>query len=374
MGRAPENYHGFVNIPPFRGSTIVHEKVATVRGNSPLSYTYGLTKTPTTESLEDTISELEGAFGTSLSPSGLSAISIAIQAAVSAGDHILVTDSVYQPTRRFLDKVMSRFGIETQYYNPLLGADIKSLFKPNTRAVFLEAPGSQTFEMQDIPAIVSVCQPQEITTIIDNTWATPLYFRPLDIGVDISVHAGTKYFAGSSDLLIGSTSANERLWPRLREVQWCSGINASPDDVFLTMRGMRSLAVRLKHHEESALKVAKWLQKRPEVARVLHPALPEDPGHEIWKRDFKGASGLFGAILNPFADENVVSMLEGYGIFGMGFSWGGFESLITPPDPRPYRTATTWDEPGQLLRLNIGLEDPDDIISDLEAGFERLRG
>jgi cystathionine beta-lyase len=293
--------------------------------------------------------------------------------AAGAGDHILVTDSVYRPTRQFCDLVMRRMGVETTYYDPLIGAAIADLMRANTRVVFTEAPGSQSFEMQDIPAIAAAARRGGACVIMDNTWATPLFFPPHERGVDLAVEAGTKYLSGHSDLLLGLVSANAEWWPRLRETFDAFAMCAGPEDVFLALRGLRSLSLRLREAQQQGLELALWLQERPEVARVLHPALADHPGHELWKRDFLGASGMFSIILRPATAAAVAAMLDGLELFGMGYSWGGFESLVIPFNCAPYRTATSWRPEGPALRFQVGLEDLDDLKSDLVRGFERLR-
>jgi cystathionine beta-lyase len=370
-GRDPRKQYGFVNPPVYHGSTVTFPDVDTMLSRRQ-PYVYGRRGTPTTDALTDILAELDGAAGVVLVPSGLAAISTALLAVLSAGDHLLVTDSAYQPGRHFCDTVLRRLGIEMTYYDPSVGAGIEALLRPNTRAILLEAPGSQTFEMQDVPAITGVARRRGVRTVMDNTWATPLFFRPLDHGVDIALMAGTKYVVGHSDVLIGTIAANAETWPALHHTHGDLGLCVGPDDVALTLRGLRTMKVRLDRHQESALTVASWLEQRPEVARVLHPALPSDPGHAIWKRDFRGASGLFSFVTKPCRFEAVKAMLDGLRLFGLGYSWGGFESLAIVADPRPYRTATRWDEPGHLIRLNIGLEDPADLIADLEAGLARL--
>ncbi len=291
---------------------------------------------------------------------------------LEAGDHLLMVDTAYQPTRRVCNEVLRRYGIETTYYDPLVGGGIEELFRPNTRAVFLESPGSQSFEIQDVPAIVEAARKRGIVTLMDNTWATPLFFRPHDFGVDISIQAGTKYVGGHSDLNLGTISANERLWRRLKLVHGDLGITVAPEDAFLAARGLRTLAVRLARHQESALTVARWLEQRPEVKEVLHPGLPGHPGHALWTRDFKGASGLFSFILQPVPKAAVDTFLDTLELFGLGYSWGGFESLAIPFDCSAYRSATTWAPGGPAIRLHIGLEDPADLLADLERGFEAL--
>ena len=298
---------------------------------------------------------------------------LALMACLRSGDHLLMTDSVYQPTRTFCNTVLKRFGVETTYYDPLVGAGIEGLLRPNTTAVFTEAPGSQSFEMQDVPAIAEVAHRHGAVVLMDNTWATPLLFPPHEHGVDIAIEAGTKYLSGGSDLLLGLTSATKERWPALRTTFDSFAMCAGPEDVFLGLRGLRTMALRLREHERQALDMARWLQARPEVERVLHPALESDPGHAIWKRDFKGSSGLFSVVLKPAGPAALAAMLDGLELFGMGYSWGGFESLVIPFDCATYRTATPWKQDGPALRFHIGLEDLDDLKADLDAGFARLR-
>jgi cystathionine beta-lyase len=313
-----------------------------------------------------------GAAGTVLAPSGLAAITVALLSCLKADDHLLMTDSAYRPTRHFCDTVLARMGIETQYYDPTLGAGIAALFRPNTAAVFTEAPGSQSFEMQDIPAIADVAHARGATVLMDNTWATPLFFPPHERGVDLAIEAGTKYLSGGSDLLLGLVAANAEHWRALRATFDAFAMCAGPEDVFLALRGLRTLPLRLKEHERQALDLARWLSRRPEVETVLHPALKSDPGHAIWKRDFLGSSGLFSVVLKPVPQRAVAAMLDGLELFGMGYSWGGFESLVIPFDCASYRTATQWKPTGPALRFHVGLEDLDDLKSDLDAGFARL--
>ncbi|WP_131116898.1 cystathionine beta-lyase [Lichenihabitans psoromatis] len=371
-GRDPEEQHGFVNTPIYRGSTVLYDNVAQLK-NRERRFTYGTKGTPTTEALETAWSELAGAAGTVLTPSGLAAVTVALMSVLGSGDHILVTDSAYLPTRHFCDTMLRRFGISTTYYDPLIGAGIADLFQPNTRAVLVEAPGSQTFEMQDIPAIAEAAHAHDICVIMDNTWATPLFFPPHARGVDIAIEAGTKYLSGHSDLLLGLTSANATYWPKLRETFDAFAICAGPEDVFLGLRGLRSMDLRLREAERQALAMAQWFDSRDEVRQVLHPALPSHPGHAIWKRDFLGSSGLFSIILEPASTDAVAAMLDGLELFGMGFSWGGYESLVIPFDPTTYRTATTWNPGGPTLRFQIGFEDLADLQADLDRGFARLR-
>jgi cysteine-S-conjugate beta-lyase len=372
-GRHPFEQHGFINTPIYRGSTVLFPTYADLIARNNARYVYGTIGTPTTEALETAWTEIAGAAGTVLAPSGLAAISLALLTALKSGDHVLVTDSVYRPTRNFCDSMLKRLGIETTYYDPLIGAAIETLVKPNTRAIFLETPGSQSFEMQDVPAIVGVAAAKGLATIFDNTWATPLFFPPHEFCIDMAVEAGTKYLSGHSDLLLGLVSANERWFKRLRATFDAFAMCPGPEDVFLALRGLRSLELRLREAQRQGLAIATWLAARPEVAKVLHPALPNCPGHAIWKRDFRGATGLFSVFLKPCSQDALAAFLDGLELFGMGYSWGGYESLVVPFDCRPYRTATVFNPPGPALRFSIGLEDEEDLRADLDAGFARLR-
>ena len=370
-GRNPSEQHGFINTPIYRGSTVLFPTVEALEGRKQ-PYTYGTKGTPTTDSLEHAWSEISGAAGTVLVPTGLAAITLALMTAVKAGDHLLVTDSAYGPTRHFCDTVLKRMGVETEYYDPCIGAGIEALMRSNTSAVLVEAPGSQSFEMQDIPAISGVAHAHDSCVIMDNTWATPLFFPPHERGVDLAIEAGTKYLSGHSDLLLGLVSANKTWWRRLKETFDAFAMCAGPEDVFLALRGLRTMELRLREAERQGLALANWFKGRPEVLRVLHPALPDDPGHAIWKRDFSGSSGLFSIILKPCSKEAVAAMLDGLELFGMGYSWGGFESLVIPFDCSTYRTATRWSPGGPALRFQVGLEDIEDLKEDLERGFKRL--
>jgi cystathionine beta-lyase len=372
-GRDPKSQFGFVNPPVYHASTVLYPTAEDQVAHRS-RYVYGRRGTPTTEALEAALRDIEGdnCAGVVLAPSGLAAISTALLAVAGAGDHILITDSVYRPTRNFCEGLFNRMGVETTYYDPLIGADIAKLFKPNTRAVFVEAPGSQSFEMQDIPAIAKVAHDKGALVLMDNTWATPLYFKAFDKGVDISIQAGTKYIGGHSDIMFGCVSANAKAFPALKEAHGLLGQCVGPDDVFLALRGLRTMAVRLKQHSESGFKVARWLEARPEVARVLHPGLESNPGHAIWKRDFTGACGLFSIVLKPMDEKAVYAFMNELTLFGMGFSWGGFESLVIIFDCAEYRSATQWAPGGPTLRFHIGLEDPDDLIADLENGFKAM--
>jgi cystathionine beta-lyase len=370
-GRDPFEQHGFVNTPIYRGSTVLSRTVADFSGKGG-RFVYGRRGTPTTEALANAITSLEGGAGTTLTSSGLSAITTALMAVARAGDHVLVADTVYGPTRHFCDTMLAGYGVEIGYFDPLIAGGIRDLFKQNTRAVFAESPGSLSFEVQDIPAIADVTHKQGAALLMDNTWATPIYFRPHDFGVDLSIQSGTKYLGGHADANLGAISATADYWPKLKETTGSLGLNPGPEDVFLMSRGLRTLAVRLERHMESGLKIAHWLGDRPEVARVLHPALPSHPQHAIWRRDFKGASGLFSIVLKPYPQSAVNAFVESLALFGIGASWGGYESLAIPFDCTKVRTATQWNPGGPTVRLHIGLEDPDDLIEDLENGLSRL--
>ena len=372
-GRDTVGQHGFVNPAVYHASTVLYPTAEDQVAHR-ARYQYGRRGTPTSEALENALRALEGeaCAGVALVPSGLSAISTALLAVAGSGDHVLVTDSVYRPTRVFCDGLFKRMGVERTYYDPLVGAGIAKLIKPNTRAVFVEAPGSQSFEMQDVPAIAKVAHDRGALVLMDNTWATPLYFRAFEKGVDLSIQAGTKYIGGHSDIMFGCVSANAAALPALKNTMNSLGLCVGPDDMFLALRGLRTLAVRLARHHESGLKVARWLAQRPEVLRVLHPALESDPGHAIWRRDFTGACGLFSVVLKPAPDKAVHAFMNELALFGMGYSWGGFESLVILFDCGEYRTATKWAPGGPTLRFHIGLEDPGDLIADLERGFAAM--
>jgi cystathionine beta-lyase len=372
-GRDPFSYHGFVNPPVHHASTVLYRNADDMlagRGR----YHYGRRGTPTSEALEQAMAQIEGpaCAGVALLPSGLAAISFAILSVAGAGDHILVSDSVYEPTRIFCNTVLKRLGVETTYYDPLIGAGIAGLCKPNTKLVFVEGPGSLSFEMPDVPAIAAAARAKGALVAMDNTWATPLYFRPLDFGVDLSIQAGTKYIAGHADVMIGMVSANAAAWPSLHKTVGTLGLCVGPDDMYMALRGLRTLGVRLKRHHESGLTIAGWMEQRPEVARVLYPPLASDPGHALWQRDFSGASGLFSVVLKPVPDAAVRAFLDALKLFGLGYSWGGFESLVILFDCSKCRTATSWAPGGPTLRFHVGLEDVADLTADLERGFAAL--
>lgn len=370
-GRHPFDHHGVVNTPVYHASTVLFPTLeAHDARDQPV--VYGRKGTPTVFALEEAVSALEGAHGTVVCPSGLAAISTTFLALVKTGDHVLITDNTYFPTRKFADRVLTRYNVEVEYFDPTIGADIEKLIRPETTLIWLESPGSQTFEMTDVPAIVEIANTHHVWTAMDNTWAAGYYFRPLGFGVDVSIQAGTKYIVGHSDAMLGVIACNEEAYGEVHATFDALGNSPGPDDVYLATRGIRTLAVRLKQHYENALILSEWLSRRPEVKRVMFPALPQDPGHPIWRRDFTGASGLFGFVMDCPHRKALAAMMDGLQYFGMGYSWGGYESLLVPTDPAKVRTASEWKPEGQTMRIHVGLEDPDDLIEDLAAGFERL--
>jgi cystathionine beta-lyase len=370
-GRDPFAHHGFVNTPVYRGSTVLFKSLDSFERRDQ-RYVYGRRGTPTSEALEGAIAQLEGGARAWLAPSGAAAIATALFCFAKAGDHILVADTVYQPTRRICDGPMQRFGVETTYYDPTVGAGIAGLMRPNTALVYAESPGSLTFEVQDIPALAAAAHAGGALLAMDNTWASPLYFKPFEHGVDISIQAGTKYIVGHADAMLGAITVAEPLAHRLVVEAGGLGICAGTEEMYLGLRGLRTLDVRLERHWLSGVEIARWLEQRPEVARVLHPALPSHPQHELWKRDFLGACGLFSVVLRPCPKAALAAMIEGLELFGIGASWGGYESLVLPFDAARTRSATAWQPEGPTVRLHIGLEDVDDLKADLEAGFARL--
>ncbi len=377
-GRDTKSYGGLINPPVYHGSTILAESVETYNSryldaqDGEQVMVYGTMGNPTAWSLENAIAELEGGYHCSTYPSGLAAISVALMAFLKSGDHLLMTDSTYAPTRRFCNTVLRRFGVETTYYDPLIGAGIESLMRPNTAVVYTESPGSNTFEVQDIPAIAEVAREHGAILQLDNTWASPLFFKPFEHGADISIQAATKYIVGHSDVLLGSVTTTKETWKTLRDCTWQFGQCVAPDDLYLAQRGLRTMAVRLRQHQQNSLEIAEWLRNRDEVRRGLHPGLPDAPGHDIWKRDFLGASGLFGVELKTFAKKAVEKMVDEMRLFGIGSSWGGYDSLMLPVNVRDLRTTSPWRFEGPLLRLYIGLEDVDDLKDDLNDGLGRL--
>ena len=373
-GRSPAEFHGFVNPPVVHASTVLFPDVETMASGGQ-KYTYGRRGNPTTEALEDVITQMEGAAGTKLANSGLNAISLACLSCLNTGDHLLIPDTAYAPTRMLADTVLPKFNIEVSYYDPGLGDGIRSLFKDNTKAVFTEAPGSLTFEMQDVPAIAKAAHEIGATVLMDNTWASPLYCQPISLGVDLSIQAGTKYIVGHSDAMLGTIAASEKAWPALNDFHGFMGVHVAPDDVYLGLRGLRTLSVRLERHMKNTLKVISWLQTRPEVGAIHYPALETDPGHAIWKRDFSGASGLFAFDFRPdTTDAQRSAFLDALTLFGLGYSWGGFESLAIPVKLKGIRTATEPKPDTLSIRLHIGLEDPADLITDLAQAFDKAFG
>jgi cystathionine beta-lyase len=368
-GRMSAAHFGVVNTPVYRASTILYPNLAALEAGA-APYIYGRRGTPSSASFEEAVTALEGGARSFVCPSGLGAIAFALQAVCNAGDHLLMVDSCYGPTRLFCDRTLKRFGIETSYYDPAIGSAIAELFRPNTRAVFCESPGSLTFEVQDVPVIAVVAHKRGAAVLLDNTWATPLFFDAFAHGVDLSIQAATKYVGGHADVMIGYVTANEAWNSRLAQAHADLGLYASGDDCFLALRGLRTMAVRLARHQETALTLARWLEAQPVVSRVLHPALQSDPGHAIWKRDFKGASGLFGVVLKPVAHEKLAAFMDSLELFGMGFSWGGYESLIVPA--KIQRTARPFAAEGPVVRIHAGLEDANDLIADLEQGLAKL--
>ncbi len=377
-GRRKEWTGGVVNAPVWRASTILYDDVAhlraTAHGDTHHRLFYGRRGTPTQWSLADALTSLEpGAEATFLYPSGVAAIAAALLSVLAPGDELLVPDSAYDPTRSMATGLLARMGIATRFYDPLIGGDIAALIGPTTRAIFMESPGSLTFEVQDVPAIVAAAKARGVVTLLDNTWATPLHFRAIERGVDYTILACTKYVVGHSDVMLGSVTAAQGRFARLRDTSFQLGQIASPDDSWLGSRGLRTMKLRLERHQESALAIARWLETRPEVAQVLHPALSSCSGHEIFARDFTGASGLFSFVLNGGGEKERAALIDGLDHFGIGYSWGGYESLALPVDPAKYRTATVPDFAGPLVRLQIGLEDVGDLIADLERGLARFR-
>ncbi|WP_431856429.1 cystathionine beta-lyase [Azospirillum sp.] len=374
-GRNPQANFGIINPPVYHASTVLFPTLEALEASDRNPFeiiNYGRVGTPTSHAFEEAVAAVEGGYRAVTAASGLAAIATALSAFTKAGDHVLMTDSAYGPTRRFCNDVLTRYGVEIEYYDPLVGSGITALIRPNTSVVYLESPGSLTFEVQDVPAIAKAAKAAGATVLLDNTWATPLYFKPFEHGVDVSIHAATKYIVGHADAMLGLMVCSEEAWPAVKKTAVRFGTCAGPDDMYLGLRGLRTMGVRLKRHQETSLALADWLAARPEVTRVLHPARPGDAGHALWKRDFTGASGLFAAEFKAVPKAALAAMLDGMELFGMGYSWGGFESLILPVHPGAIRTATTWKAEGPLIRLHAGLEDVDDLIRDLDRGFARL--
>ena len=378
-GRNRAQSFDYVNPPLVRGSTVLHGSVADMKARSQARLagdddvaTYGVYGTPTHQAFYAALNALEGGYRSWALPSGLAACTMALLAFVRTGDHVLIPDSVYFPTRRFSRSTLARFGVETTFYDPCIGDELEALFRPTTRVLFLESPGSLTFEMQDVRRLTAIARRHDAFSVLDNTWATPLFFQPLAHGVDVSLHAATKYIGGHSDVMMGTLTVNERAWPAIREAMHFYGLTTSPDDVYLAHRGLHTMAARLALHRANAERLIAWLSQQPEVERILYPALPDDPGHALWKRDMSGASGLFGVVLKaglrPAAMPALIDAVE---LFGRGYSWGGYESLMIPALPERTVTQCAWE--GRIFRISAGLEDADDLIEDLERGFAALR-
>jgi cystathionine beta-lyase len=378
-GRDPANNFGIVNPPVYHASTILFPSLEALletridRASGAFEgITYGREGTPTTRAFEQAITDLEGGYRAVTLPCGLGAIATSLMAFLKAGDHLLMPDQLYGPARQFCDDVLAKFGVEVTYYDGTIGAGIAGLMKPNTSVVYLESPGSLTFEVQDVPAIARVAQHHGVKVLMDNTWASPIFFHPLAHGVDVVIHAATKYISGHSDLMLGVAVCNAASFVPVKKTASTAGYCGGPDDVYMALRGLRTLGIRMRRHHESAMAIAAWLQRRPEVHRVHCPALPDSPGYAIWKRDFLGASGLFGFTLKPCSDSAFAAFLDHTDLFKLGYSWGGYESLMVPTYPATLRSRTRWDAPGPSVRIHVGLENVDDLIRDLEQAFARL--
>lgn len=375
-GRSPDQNHGIVNPPVYHASTILFPSLDVLEAAGREDYagfTYGRHGTPTTRAFEDAVAQLEGGYRAIAVASGLAALVVAVMAFARTGDHILVADSVYGPTRRLCAHTLAGWGVEAEFYDPGIGGGIATLFRANTKLVVCEAPGSLTFDMQDIPAIAAAARAAGVRTVIDNTWATPLYFKPLSHGIDISVHAATKYMVGHSDAMAGIIVTNQDCWKPVKSMAAELGHTLGPDDCYLAQRGLRTMAVRLERHQKTAMILMEWLSRQPEVTRILSPAWPQDPGHALWQRDFSGASGLFAFTMTPVPRAALAAFLDHMELYGMGYSWGGYESLLLPVFPHKIRTVHPWQEPGPLLRVHAGLEAPEDLIAELDRAFGRLR-
>jgi cystathionine beta-lyase len=379
-GRDPARNFGIVNPPVYHASTVIFPNLETLletrRDRASGAYegiTYGREGTPTTRAFEDALTRLEGGYRAVTLPCGLGAIASSLMAFLQAGDHLLMPDQLYGPARAFCDDLLKKFGVDVTYYDGTVGTAIAALMRPNTRVVYLESPGSLTFEMQDVPAIAGVAKARGATVLMDNTWASPVFFRPLEHGVDVAIHAATKYISGHSDLMLGVAICNEASFVPVKKTASAAGYCGGPDDVYMALRGLRTLGLRMRRHNASALAVARWLVQRREVHRVMYPALPDDRGHAIWKRDYSGASGLFGFALKDFSDRAFAAFLDHTEVFKLGYSWGGYESLMVPTYPATLRSSTGWDAPGPCIRIHVGLEDVDDLIEDLDKGFARMR-
>lgn len=368
-----------VNPSVQRASTVLFDSVSemrhAIRHRANQVPFYGRRGTSTSFAFTDAMMKLEGSEGCYVYPSGTAALANALLAFLKSGDHLLMVDSVYEPTRDLCEGVLRSMGIETTYYDPLIGGDIKRLIKESTKVIFLESPGSITMEVQDVPAITSIARQHDVVTMLDNTWSASYLFNPFEHGVDISIQAATKYIVGHSDVMLGTASATKKYWPKLREHSYQLGQCTSPDDLYLALRGLRTLSARMYQHQQHTQQVVDWVKEQPEVCRLLHPAFASCPGHEIYQRDFSGSNGLFSFVIDSSIDKAAVeAMIDSFSLFKLGFSWGGFESLVMYYDSMSrVRTATQWDDSTIIVRLHIGLEDPNDLIEDLEAGFRIMR-
>ena len=371
VGSNPDEYYGFINPPIVRASTVLFPDYETLK-NRAQKYTYATRGTPTTDALAQAIDHLEGSAGTIIVPSGLAAVSVPLLAFAKTGDHVLVVDSIYTPTRRFADYILKGFGVDVEYFDPQINGGFSNLLRENTSIVLIEAPGSNTFEMLDVRAISNASHQVDAVVMMDNTWATPLFFKPLDFDVDISIHALTKYPSGHSDLLLGSVSSNEKHWKQLAASQIRMGICAQGDDCYSTLKGLRTMGVRLKYHEQSALQIANWMNGHNQIASVAHPALSDNAGHQIWKRDFSGSSGLFSFVLKDATDHQVGEFLDALELFGLGASWGGYMSLAMAVDTSD-RTIAKGSNEGRIIRLQIGLEDTQDLVNDIDKALAKIR-